>query len=629
LYRRYQEALQEQNALDFDDLLVLMLRVFDAAPDVLAAYQQRFRHVLVDEYQDVNKAQYLLVSKLAAQHRNLTIVGDDSQAIYGWRGADVRYILKFEEDFPECKVVRLEQNYRSTKTILEAAQAVEAGLGSRHEKQLWTDNPQGGPIILCQAIDEHDEATFVAREIERLVSSEQVRYGDVAVMYRMNAQSRALEEAFVKRRLPYQLVGGTRFYERREIKDVLAYLRLVNNPMDAVSLERIVNVPNRGVGEKTLQDLRDWASRLGIPIAHALRHLRQLEDGADGRGGEATGVHLPTVPAPFTGRPRSQLLAFAKLLDDLGDTARRQGIVDLFDTILLRTGYREFLAADKNGEERWENVMELRTVVSQYAGLQPGQGLRAFLEDVSLVADVDTMKDQVDSVTLLTLHAAKGLEFPVVFIPGLEEGLFPHSRALDENELDEERRLCYVGITRAMKRLYLIYCERRTVYGLPRMNEPSRFLAALPQTTVRHMHSSGMSTSSLSLPGAVPAVRSWSGGATAIGGRGAAGAPGLGTGPRKSFGPITVPGTVPPGGNGGTGAPFGPQRGVSPVAPLAPTAPVAATYRAGQRVRHRAFGDGVVLESTITRRGEEEVRVRFDATGIKVLLGTLAPMEIL
>ncbi len=546
LYRRYQEALQEQNALDFDDLLVLMLRVFEAAPDVLATLQGGYSHVLVDEYQDVNKAQYLLVRALAERHRNLTIVGDDSQAIYGWRGANVRYILAFEEDFPECRVVRLEQNYRSTKTILAAAQAVESGLRLRREKTLWTENAQGAPIIICRAANEHDEALFVVREAERLVSQEGHCYRDVAVMYRTNAQSRALEEAFVRRRLPYRLVGGTRFYERREVKDVLAYLRLVHNPLDATSLERIINVPNRGLGDKTLDDLRAWASRLGVPVVHALRLLR-LVDEAEGEGRER-----PAVPPSFAPRAKGQLLAFIRMLDEVREAAGRLGIVELFDTLIERTGYQGYLKEDKAAEERWENVLELRTVISQFAGLAPGAQLGAFLEEVSLVSDVDTMEDEADQVTLMTLHAAKGLEFPVVFMPGLEEGVLPHARALealDEVEFDEERRLAYVGITRAMQRLYLIACEQRTLFGFSRRNEPSRFLAELPPGQLRWVNSFGVNATPAGAMGAdrlpassgrasraaggwearggltpvkgvtpgAPGVRSWSGSGTLVG----------------------------------------------------------------------------------------------------------------
>jgi DNA helicase-2/ATP-dependent DNA helicase PcrA len=619
LYRRYQDALQEQNALDFDDLLVLTLRVFEAAPEVLAVLQESYRHVLVDEYQDVNKAQYLLVRALAERHRNLTIVGDDSQAIYGWRGANVRYILAFEEDFPEAQVVRLEQNYRSSKTILAAAQAVEAGLRLRRQKTLWTENAQGLPITLCHAADEHEEALFVARETERLVSQEGYRYRDIAVMYRTNAQSRALEEAFVRRRLPYQLVGGTRFYERREIKDVLAYLRLIHNPVDATSLERVINVPNRGLGEKTLDDLRDWAGRLGIPVVHALRLLRLVEDA------DRDGKEQPAVPPPFAPRQKAALLAFVRLLDDLQEAAGRLGIVELFEQVIQRTGYRDYLMDDKAGEERWENVKELGTVAAQFAGLAPGSGLSAFLEEVSLVSDVDTMKDEADQVTLMTLHAAKGLEFPAVFVPGMEEGVLPHARALeavDEMEFDEERRLAYVGITRAMRRLYLVYCEQRTLFGFTRHNEPSRFLAELPPEHLQWVNSYGVRSPGSAGAFAGPAVRTWSGAGTPLGGGAGAwrGAPG-GRSPigtirgKRDFGPLL---------------PVRRGDGVAPPPPKpAPSPPAEAKYAPGLRVRHARYGEGTVLESALSRRGEEEVRVRFDDGTQRVFLGALAPMEVL
>ena len=583
LYRRYQEALQDQNAVDFDDLLVLTLRVWDEAPDVLDRYQRRFRYVLVDEYQDVNRAQYLLVKLLAAQHRNLTIVGDDSQAIYGWRGADVRYILEFEHDFPECRVVRLEQNYRSTKTILAAAQAVEAGLRARREKQLWTENVQGTPITVCRASDERDEAMFVAREVEKL-RSEGLRYRDFAVMYRMNSQSRALEEALVRRRLPYQIVGGTRFYERREIKDILAYLRLINNPNDAVSLERIINVPQRGIGETSLEQLRDWASELGIPVPHALRLLRAFEVDGESR---------PKTAPPFADRTRNQLLGFAKLLSDLEESARTVGLVELLDTIILRAGYREYLQNDKAGEERWENVLELRSVVTDFEGLDPGTGLRAFLENVSLVTDVDSLKDEKDAVTLLTLHAAKGLEYPAVFITGMEEGIFPHSRSEgDPDEMDEERRLCYVGVTRAMQRLYLVHAEMRTLFGIPKPSEPSRFIAALPVDRLRFVDSLGMTTHG----NGAPAVRAWSGAASR------AGQPG-GRPERKQFGPLLKP----------------------HAAPKPSTA--RAKYSPGDRVRHETLGDGTVLASILSRAGVETVTIDFGAKGKRLVIANAAPME--
>ena len=339
LYRRYQDGLQEANAVDFDDLLVLTLRLFDEAPDILQRLQRQYRHVLVDEYQDVNKAQYLLVKQLADEHRNLTIVGDDSQAIYGWRGANVKYILEFEHDFPDCRIVRLEQNYRSTKTILGAARAIEAGLGQRHMKELWTENDTGHPITVCRARDERDEAAFIAREIERL-HADGYKFGDFAVMYRMNSFSRAIEEAFIRRRLNYQIVGGPRFYERREVKDVVAYLRLINNPADTVSLERVINVPGRGIGETTLDQLREWASALGVSVPHALAMLQE----AEGDGAPAL-----RVAPPFSDRAARQLVGFQSLMNDLRAAAELEGLVELFDRVIRRTSYADFIRAEKGG----------------------------------------------------------------------------------------------------------------------------------------------------------------------------------------------------------------------------------------------------------------------------------------
>jgi DNA helicase-2/ATP-dependent DNA helicase PcrA len=428
---------------------------------------------------------------------------------------------------------------------------------------------------------------FVAREIEKL-HAESFKYRDMAVMYRMNSQSRAVEEAFVRRRLPYQIVGGTRFYERREIKDILAYLRLANNPNDAVSLERVINVPQRGIGETTLDQLREWASELGIPVPHALRVLRALDDG---------GRDAARVAPPFGDRARIQLLAFGKLLADIEEASKSVGLVELFDTVILRTGYRDYLANDKAGEERWENVMELRSVVSDYEGMEPGAGLRAFLENVSLVSDVDTIRDEKDAVTLLTLHSAKGLEYPVVFITGMEEGIFPHRRsmdALDENEMDEERRLCYVGMTRAMQRLYLVHADMRTLFGIPRPGDPSRFLAAVPPNTLRTVDALGVAARPTS---SVSTVRSWSGNGTRVGLAQPSGRP-----DRKTFGPL-----------------------VKPAAPKISTAK--AKYTPGDRVRHETLGDGTVLTSVLSRAGVETVTIDFGEKGKRLVIANATPME--
>ena len=474
VYRRYQAALQEANALDFDDLLLTTLRLFDEVPEVLGYYRQRYQHVLVDEYQDTNRAQYEIVRLLAALHRNITVVGDDDQSIYSWRGADIRNILAFEEEYADATVVKLERNYRSTKHILASAHAVVQGLRSRKPKELWTDKAPGDEVVICQALDEHDEAGFVANEIERLVGAGQRRYRDCAVMYRMNAQSRSLEEAFVRRRIPYQLVGGTKFYARREVKDLLCYLRLAYNPADEASLRRVINVPARGIGARTLAALDDWAAQRGESPLVALLALYAAQQ----RDTE--------LAHPFRGRACAALLGFARLMAELGAAAQESPLEDLFDQVLNRTDYRAALEKDVGFEERWENVLELRNVVSEYTELEPPTGLRAFLEEAALVADLDTLSDDRNAVTIMTLHSAKGLEFPVVFITGLEEDILPHSRSKDSLEgLEEERRLCYVGITRAMERLYLLHARRRALWGSPREADPSRFLSAVSRRAVR------------------------------------------------------------------------------------------------------------------------------------------------
>ena len=606
VYRRYQAALQEANALDFDDLLLTTLRLFDEVPEVLGYYRQRYQHVLVDEYQDTNRAQYEIVRLLAALHRNITVVGDDDQSIYSWRGADIRNILAFEEEYPDATVVKLERNYRSTKHILASAHAVVQGLRSRKPKELWTDKAPGDEVVICQALDEHDEAGFVANEIERLVGAGQRRYRDCAVMYRMNAQSRSLEEAFVRRRIPYQLVGGTKFYARREVKDLLCYLRLAYNPADEASLRRVINVPARGIGARTLAALDDWAAQRGESPLVALLALYAAQQ----RDTE--------LAHPFRGRACAALLGFARLMAELGAAAQESPLEDLFDQVLNRTDYRAALEKDVGFEERWENVLELRNVVSEYTELEPPTGLRAFLEEAALVADLDTLSDDRNAVTIMTLHSAKGLEFPVVFITGLEEDILPHSRSKDSLEgLEEERRLCYVGITRAMERLYLLHARRRALWGSPREADPSRFLTAIPESSAKQMQTAALRVRAGGSQSAAPAaVRPWSGRVSSTGWTPAprAGAPAQAH---------TPPATRP-----ASGDPDWRRLGIRSAAELpqqnADAGPP--TYQVGDRVRHGAFGDGSVVESTLNRRGEQEVRVRFDTAGVKLLLGSLAPM---
>ena len=473
VYRRYQEMLKTNRALDFDDLLMITVQLFKDCPDVLARYHDRYQHLLVDEFQDTNIAQYAIVKQLGARSRNVCVVGDPDQSIYSWRSADIRNILNFEEDYPDLKTVVLEQNYRSTTTILEAAQGVISPNVMRKEKKLWTQNGQGDPITLFEAYDEGEESKFVAREIERLVAREGFSLKEFAVMYRTNAQSRALEDAFLRYGLRYKLVGGTRFYERREVKDVIAFLRLIQNQGDGVSAARVVNVPTRGIGARTMAEIEKLARQRGVSL------FRAMEIGvAEQPDGNATTTLAPRV--------RNAVAAFVEMVNQLVADKATLGILNLLDRLLEKTGYRAFLLdGTEEGQERWENVMELRTVARDYETLNPQSALDAFLEGMALMSDVDGLKDEEEGVTLITLHAAKGLEYPCVMIVGLEDGICPHSRSVDDPAaLEEERRLFYVGITRAMKRLWLVYATRRTLYGNVNFNQPSRFFTDIPANLV-------------------------------------------------------------------------------------------------------------------------------------------------
>src|SRR2546428_4762870 len=461
VFNAYQRLLREQNALDFDDLLLEVVRLFGEAPDVKEEYQERFQHILVDEYQDTNRAQYLIIRTLAERHRNICVVGDDDQSIYRWRGADVRNILEFEQDYPDATIVKLEQNYRSTKTILQAAREVIQHNPHRHGKALWTDNPPGEPVVLYEAFDGHDEARFVADEIARLKNG--LRYRDVVVLYRTNAQSRLFEEQCLRAGLPYTIVGGVRFYERKEVRDLIAYLRLALTPAADASLTRISNLPRRGIGDISLGRLEAYARAHGLSLLEAMAQPEALAD-------------LPT----------SAQRAAAELVDliaRLRDRAQRVRTTDLIDAAIVETGYQAMLEAEGTDEaySRLENLRELVTVAKEFEDVTGEESLEAFLQHLALVTDLETRHAKVALATLMTLHSAKGLEFAVVFLAGLEEGLFPNARALEEAEgLEEERRLCYVGMTRAKQRLYLSYARSRTIFGSTMPGVPSRFLEEVP-----------------------------------------------------------------------------------------------------------------------------------------------------
>lgn len=466
VYERFQERLKASNALDFDDLLMRTVELFAAHEEVLERFQSRYVHVMVDEFQDTNTVQYTLVKMLADKYRNLCVVGDPDQSIYSWRSADLRNILSFEKDYPDAKTIILAQNYRSTKTIIESASAVIAASKQRRAKQLFTENEKGAPVTLAEAYNEQEEAQFVVNEIERLVSCGDAALRDIAIMYRTNAQSRALEEAFIRYGMAYKLVAGTRFYERREVKDIIAYLRLILNPSDDISLMRAINIPPRGIGERTVADLSGWAKRQGLSLYEAISRIEECDK---------------AEPKLFTPRAAKQLIGFQKMIDALCQKVDTIKLVALFDSLTECIGYKEYLLTFPDGEDRWENVVELRGVVHDYNELLPEEALSALLEGVALVSDVDSLIETADTVTLITLHQAKGLEFPIVFIVGMEEGILPHIRSFDAPEqMEEERRLCYVGITRAKSRVYLVRAFRRNMMGGSDVNAPSRFLKDIP-----------------------------------------------------------------------------------------------------------------------------------------------------
>jgi DNA helicase-2/ATP-dependent DNA helicase PcrA len=566
VYERYQKLLTESSALDFDDLLLKTVQLFREKPEVLARYQDRYLHLQVDEFQDTNLVQYELMKLLAGKHRNICVVGDPDQSIYSWRAADLRNILNFEKDYPDARVVFLEQNYRSTKLILEVASHVISANRQRKEKKLWTENEAGLPAAVIETYNEQEEAQFVVSEIDRLTSQEGMKLGDFAVMYRTNAQSRALEEAFIRYGTPYRLVAGTRFYERREVKDVLAYLRLIQNPSDTVSLMRIINVPQRGIGQRSLDELAQWARTQGIPEYRALQLLSGPEEKAS--------------PPPISPRTVKSLAGFAAMMEGFIARRRELKLVELFDLVTEATGYKPYLAGMVDGDERWENVLELRTVADEYRDLKPSEALSAFLEGVALVSDVDGMESGANAVTLITLHQAKGLEFPVVFIVGMEEGLLPHFKSIDDAEqLEEERRLCYVGITRAQKRVYLVRAFRRSLMGSSAPRSPSRFLKDIPPRLL-----AGGTPRAEEEGGVEPETES------------------LDETAKPRYHITTARSTAP-----------------EPRYDLP-------RFKAGDHVRHAQFGEGIVV-SCHMMKNDAEVVVAFDGAGVKRLLLSFAKIE--
>jgi DNA helicase-2/ATP-dependent DNA helicase PcrA len=563
IFERYQQSLLDSNALDFDDLLLWAVRLFQEHPEVRDRYARRFHHVLVDEFQDTNMAQYELLKLLSSYHKNIFVVGDEDQSIYRWRGADYRNVLRFEEDFPGCQKILLEQNYRSGQVILDAAQAVIDRNHNRTPKQLFTERGRGEPIILYEALDDHTEAAFVVETIQSQLRSGKARGGDFAIMYRTNAQSRLLEDAFMHAGMPYRLVGAQRFYGRREVKDVIAYLRLVYNPSDEISLQRVINVPPRKIGGKTLASLAGAAFRFEAPSAVIVLDLA------------VNGEESPFWDA-FSNREASALSEFGVMLRAWRTEAERLPLPDLMERILADTDYQGYLMdGSQEGEDRWANVEELRRLSYEYQ--ESDLGLVEFLENLALVSDQDTLPDKLDAPTLLTLHAAKGLEFDTVFIIGLDDGILPHSRSIDSGdpeEMAEERRLFYVGITRTKNRLYLLRAEQRNNYGSIQINVPSRFLDDIPEDLMLkqgiRLFSRGARWSDYSLP------ERWESSSST-------------------------------------------SRSASILEPQ---------FKPNMRVRHSLWGEGVVLESRI-EDGEETVDVHFESVGFKRLLASLAKLEII
>ncbi|MCY7220622.1 DNA helicase PcrA [Streptococcus cristatus] len=586
-YTAYQKELRQSEAMDFDDLIMLTLRLFDQNPDVLTYYQQRYQYIHVDEYQDTNHAQYQLVKLLASRFKNICVVGDADQSIYGWRGADMQNILDFEKDYPEAKVVLLEENYRSTKTILQAANEVIRNNRNRRPKNLWTQNEDGEEIVYYRANDEQDEALFVARTIDQL-SREGYSHKDFAVLYRTNAQSRTVEEALLKANIPYTMVGGTKFYSRKEIRDVISYLNLIANPSDNISYERVVNEPKRGVGPGTVEKIRDFAASQEISLLDASANI---------------------MLSPVKGKAAQAVYEFANLILDLRERLDDYSVTELVELVLKKTGYAAALAAQATLESqaRIENIEEFLSVTKNFdespdnpsdeSGLDK---LSRFLNDLALIADTDDGEQESSEVTLMTLHAAKGLEFPVVFLVGMEENVFPLSRASeDEDELEEERRLAYVGITRAEKILYLTNANSRLLYGRTNYNQPTRFLREISSDLLNYQGLARPANSSFKV--------SYTNSDTSKFGQGMSLAQALQERKRQA-----APSSISTG-----SLPFGKSNQPSKTD---------VAWAIGDIAHHKKWGDGTVL--AVSGSGNsQELKINFPEVGLKKVLASIAPIE--
>lgn len=577
VYDRYARALRANHALDFDDLLLLTVRLLKEDESTRDYYQDKFQHLLVDEYQDINFAQYELVKLLAAKYRNLCVVGDDDQSIYRWRGADVRLILRFEEDYPDVHIVKLERNYRSTRTILLAANSVIRNNRRRRHKELWTERDSGEPIVVYEAANEQEEAFFAGSTAADLVNSGRRRYCDFAILYRVNAQSRVFEETLLHLRIPYRIVGGLRFYERKEIKDLLAYLRVLFNPFDAVSLRRIINVPPRKIGARTIARLEAAAAERGWTLWDVIQETPKLD----------------LLPAAA----QKAVTRFARLMTRLRELAETSSLTELAKAVAAESGYLDQLDKENTLEaiDRKENIQEFFTVTQQFEQEVEDPSLENFLAHVSLVSDVDSLEEGEDAVTLMTLHSAKGLEFPVVFMVGMEEGIFPHARAFeDDREMEEERRLCYVGITRAKDALYLSHAWQRTLYGQTRRYHRARFLAELPPDIL--VTDNEVRLGARIEPEPFPASSAASRGA-----------------PSQPPRPLNLTKLL-------TGTQLRARE------PSADTEDVPPRFRTGDKVRHATFGEGIVV-NTEGDPPDLLATVAFLGKGVKKLDLRYAPLE--
>ena len=573
IYALYQSKLQENNALDFDDLLMLTVELLTKNEELRTKYQKKFQYILVDEYQDTNGAQYAITKLLAAEHRNICVVGDADQSIYGWRGADMRNIMNFEKDYPEATVILLEQNYRSTKNILAAANAVIENNLTRKKKELWTDNPTGDSITIYEGATEKNEASYIVREVERLHTMFHVKYGDIAVLYRTNAQSRNIEEAFYATGVPYAMVGSVRFYDRREIKDIIAYLRVIYNPRDTLSLLRIINVPRRGLGPTSIARMMETAEEYRISLFEVI-----------------TDAQLLSMIPKLSAKVKLALEEFAAMVFTFMGQLGTRPIHEIVEDVIETSGYAAALEEEKkeDNRDRLENLREFISVAKNFDdGAEEGEnGLADFLAQIALISDVDQTEQSDGTVTLMTFHAAKGLEFPAVFMAGMEEGLFPHSRTLlDDTEIEEERRTCYVGITRAERRLYLTYARQRTIYGRTEMSRPSRFLAEIPEELVEHKEADFLGGTDLRAPSNI-----WSERSTRT--------------ERKRY--------MPP-----------QQHTAADGSVIRPDA--SAAFKAGDAVRHSKWGDGRIV--AISGSGEDaELSIAFPGEGIKKFVQKYAPI---